>query len=85
MVLLFLVGFECRSLLEELSEYFEFVVRFRTLLFDSFPWGAKKNFREAMQSTMKYTNNIVIFTFIRLANCESSNLARYRLLIVKPE
>ena len=30
----------------------------QTLLFDSFPWATKKKFRDAMQSTMKYTKNL---------------------------
>ena len=30
----------------------------QTMLFDSFPWNIKKYFREAMQSTIKYTQNL---------------------------
>ena len=30
----------------------------QTMLFDSFPWNIKKYFREAMQSTIRYTKNL---------------------------
>ena len=38
----------------------------QTLLFDSFPWTIKKYFREAMHSTIKYTNNLSNFDSNRI-------------------
>ena len=33
----------------------------QTLLFDSLPWQIKKNFREAMKTTINYTKNLSDF------------------------
>ena len=38
----------------------------QTILFDSFPWSIKQNFREAIKKTIQYTNNLSNFDIGRI-------------------